>query len=130
MGVYYYAVIPKLKLLLWLGRNIHEDCLEEDERNLKDIFSMWHNHNEGDISQLSEIKDKSLKNFKVEDLMSIAFYISKIEIFLYMQNYPEVIIRYLLARNIDKNSYVISDSSDEINKLRKKNYKTIEEDDI
>lgn len=129
MGVHYYLVVPKLKILIWIGRNIHEDCIEEDEESLLDFFKIWSDYNyEGEIPQLFEIKEKTLKEFKVEDLILVVFYMSKMENFLMLQNSPETIIRYIIGKTIDKNSYIISDCSEEFNKLGKK-YKIVEEDE-
>lgn len=131
MGIHYYLVIPKLKIIIWIGRNISEEYLGEDEKNMKDFLGLWFDYNyEGDLPELTEIKQKTLKNFKVEDLMSVAFYISKIENFLNLQNNPETVLRYIIAKGIDKNSYVISDISEKIGKLQKKKYKIVEEDEL
>lgn len=129
MCVHYSIVVPKLKILIWIGRNIHEDCIEENEESLLDFFKIWSDYNyEGDAPQLFEIKEKTLKEFKVEDLMLVAFYMSKMENFLMLQNSPETIIRYIIGKTIDKNSYIISDCSEKFGKLGKK-YKIVEEDE-
>lgn len=130
MGVHYYVIIPKLKILIWVGRNIHDECLDEDAENMKELFKLWDNyHYEGNVPELNDLKEKNIRNFKVQDLMSVAFYISKIENFLCLENSPETIIKYILAKKIDKNSYVISDSSEKIDKLEKKKYKIIDEEE-
>lgn len=131
MGTHYYLVIPKLKIIIWIGKNISEECLDEDEKNMKDLFNLWFDyHYEDNLPELIEIKEKTLRNFKVQDLMSITFYISKIENFLDLQNNPKTVLRYITAKSIDKNFYIISDNSEKMDKLKKKEYKIVEEDEL
>lgn len=131
MGVYYYVVIPKLKILILAGRNIHEDMLEEEEKVMREFLSLWWDYNyEGNLPELTQIKEKKLKELKVEDIVSIAFYTSKIENFICLQNSPCTILKYMIAKRIDKNSYVISDVSEDINRLKRKKYKIVDEDEM
>lgn len=128
MGVYYYVVIPKLKIMLWLGRNIQEDNLDEENEKIKNIFDLWYNyHYEDDSAWLSEIKNRKIKDITLADCMALTFYLSKIENLLVLQNHPATTMKYLVAKSIDQNSYVISDCPEEMEKLGKK-YKIIDED--
>lgn len=130
MGTSYYVVIPKLKIMIWIGRNVHEESLEEEEKSMADFFNIWSRYNYGgDLPELYQLKEKKLSAIKVNDLMSIAFYISEIEKFLCLQNSPCTIAKCLIAKRIDKKSYVISDYSEKLGKLKKKNYRVVDEDE-
>lgn len=129
MGTHYYVVIPKLKIMLWLGRNIHDDDLDEEVEKVNNIFSLWYRyHYEENLTWLSEIKKKMIKNITLADCMALTFYLSKIEDFLVLQNPPATTMKYLVAKNMDQNSYVVSDCSEEIKKIEGKRYQIIDED--
>lgn len=130
MGTHYYIVIPKLKILIWVGRNIPKEVIEDEEKTIKDFLDLWLSYNNCDenLPCLSEIKEKKLEEVRVENIMSIAFYISKIENYLCLQNSPCTIIKCMVARWIDGNSYVIPDFSEEMGKLAKRKYTVIDED--
>tara|TARA_Y100000310_G_C20511220_1_gene728962 strand:+ start:175 stop:567 length:393 start_codon:yes stop_codon:yes gene_type:complete len=130
MGTYYYVVIPKLKILMWIGKNIHDDDIEEEEGIMKNFLNLWSEYNyDGNLPDLIELKEKKLKEVKVNDLMSVVFYLSKIESFLHVHNSPCTILKCMIAKWIDKKSYVISDISKKMDALHRRKYKIIDEDE-
>lgn len=78
MGVHYYIVVPKLKFIIWLGRNIMEHDLEEDSEGLKGVFNIWFDYHNGEAPDLFGVKEKKFNQLTLEDISTLSFYLESV----------------------------------------------------
>jgi hypothetical protein len=114
MGVDYYAVIPKARLILYLGRSgVRPEDLDTDLESFERVIEkLGEIHENG-----ADFLDKRVNELTVSDLLeAFSIYRDLQEVI----NEFMVILKYYFAKMLDEDSYVISDMDEEYKELMEK----------
>lgn len=126
MGIYYFLVCPKLKVIFCLGKSMDFQEDEIDDFN-KDI-ERWKDRIERKDINVDEWTLENLQKQRLKELLEVVTFYDEMAWRVLDYKYKTMIF-IAKIRDYDKNAYIISDVDKELNKLSKK-YKTLQEGDV